>query len=104
MLEIPAGKLEKGEEREEAAKRELQEETGYIASNLEFVTDMYGSPGFSSEKLSIYFTDQLSEGEMNLDDDEFVELHKVSIENVKSMLKTRNSRMLKQLSLYSTYY
>ena len=41
MLEIPAGKLEKGEEREEAAKRELQEETGYIASNLEFVTDMY---------------------------------------------------------------
>lgn len=36
----------KGEEREEAAKRELQEETGYIASNLEFVTDMYGSPGF----------------------------------------------------------
>lgn len=65
---------------------------------------MYGSPGFSSEKLSIYFTDQLSEGEMNLDDDEFVELHKVSIENVKSMLKTRNSRMLKQLSLYSTYY
>ena len=64
---------------------------------------MYGSPGFSSEKLSIYFTDQLSEGEMNLDDDEFVEPHKVSIENVKSMLKTRNSRMLKQLSL-CTYY
>ena len=89
LLEIPAGKLEKGEEREEAAKRELQEETGYIASNLEFVTDMYGSPGFSSEKLSIYFTDQLSEGEMNLDDDEFVELHKVSIENAKSMLENK---------------
>ena len=49
LLEIPAGKLEKGEDRKEAAIRELQEETGYIASDLRFVTNMYGSPGFSSE-------------------------------------------------------
>ena len=49
LLEIPAGKLEKGEDRKEAAIRELQEETGYIASDLQFVTNMYGSPGFSSE-------------------------------------------------------
>ncbi|MDU6447023.1 MAG: NUDIX hydrolase [Staphylococcus epidermidis] len=87
LLEIPAGKLEKGEDRKEAAIRELQEETGYIASDLQFVTNMYGSPGFSSEKLSIYFTDQLTVGETNLDDDEFVELHKVPLSQIDSLLK-----------------
>ena len=44
MLEIPAGKLEQYEVREEAAKRELEEETGYVANNLKFITDMYGCP------------------------------------------------------------
>ena len=43
MLEIPAGKLEIGEEREEAAKRELEEETGYKAKSLQLITDMYGT-------------------------------------------------------------
>ncbi|MEQ6036495.1 NUDIX hydrolase [Staphylococcus saccharolyticus] len=89
LLEIPAGKLESGEDRIEAAKRELQEETGYIASDLELITDMYGSPGFSSEKLTIYFANQLIEGEMNLDEDEFVELHKLPIKDVKSMLDNK---------------
>ena len=89
LLEIPAGKLESGEDRIKAAKRELQEETGYIASDLELITDMYGSPGFSSEKLTIYFANQLTEGEMNLDEDEFVELHKLPIKDVKSILDNK---------------
>lgn len=46
LLEIPAGKLEDDEDRVEAAKRELEEETGYIAKELTHVVDMYGSPGF----------------------------------------------------------
>lgn len=89
LLEIPAGKLEEDEERESAAKRELEEETGYVASNLEHITDMYGSPGFSNEKLSIYFTDQLSEGHLNLDDDEFVELIKVPIHEIPELLNSK---------------
>ncbi|MBI5972541.1 ADP-ribose diphosphatase [Staphylococcus caledonicus] len=86
LLELPAGKLEEDEEREEAAKRELEEETGYIAKDLELITNMYGSPGFSNEKLTIYFADQLSEGTLNLDDDEFVELHKVPVKDIKALL------------------
>lgn len=89
LLEIPAGKLEKDEEREEAAKRELEEETGYIANELEFITNMYGSPGFSNEKLTIYFANNLSEGELNLDEDEFVELHKVPVSEIKSLLDSQ---------------
>lgn len=87
LLEIPAGKLEEDEEREEAAKRELEEETGYKANHLTFITHMYGSPGFSNEKLTIYFTDNLSEGELNLDDDEFVELHKIHLDDIHALLE-----------------
>ena len=87
LLEIPAGKLEAGEERESAAKRELEEETGYIADHLKLITEMYGSPGFSSEKTSIYFADDLKEGEMHLDDDEFLEVKSYSIAEIKRMLQ-----------------
>lgn len=89
LLEIPAGKLEKHEEREEAAKRELEEETGYKTNHLVHITDMYGSPGFCNEKLSIYFTDKLTAGTLNLDDDEFVELYKIPIDNIKEMLDNK---------------
>lgn len=89
LLEIPAGKLEDDENRVEAAKRELEEETGYIAKELTHVVDMYGSPGSCDEQLSIYFTDNLEEGTVHLDEDEFVEVIKVPIENVKSMLMNK---------------
>ncbi|MDU6092303.1 MAG: ADP-ribose pyrophosphatase, partial [Staphylococcus lugdunensis] len=47
-----------------------------------------GSPGFSNEKLSIYFTDKLSPGKMHLDDDEFVELHKIPLTEISQRLAT----------------
>ncbi|MDG0824748.1 NUDIX hydrolase [Staphylococcus equorum] len=89
LLEIPAGKLEINEERESAAKRELEEETGYIAENLELITEMYGSPGFSNEKISIYLAKDLKIGEMNLDDDEFIELETYNIEEITIMLQNK---------------
>lgn len=89
LLEIPAGKLEINEERESAAKRELEEETGYIAENLELITEMYGSPGFSNEKISIYLAKDLKIGEMNLDDDEFIEIETYNIEEITSMLQNQ---------------
>ncbi|PTE93811.1 ADP-ribose pyrophosphatase [Staphylococcus equorum] len=89
LLEIPAGKLEINEERESAAKRELEEETGYIAENLELITEMYGSPGFSNEKISIYLAKDLKIGEMNLDDDEFIEIETYNIEEITIMLQNK---------------
>ena len=87
LLEIPAGKLELNEDRKIAAHRELEEETGYIAEDLHLITEMYGCPGFANEKISIYFADNLQTGEMNLDEDEFVELHELSIEEAATKLK-----------------
>ena len=54
LLELPAGKLEKGENPFEAAKRELTEETGYIAKNWEDLGYIFTSPGYSDEKLYLY--------------------------------------------------
>jgi ADP-ribose pyrophosphatase len=54
IVEIPAGKLEKGEDPAECAKRELEEETGYGCTNLELLTSFYTSPGFADELVHVY--------------------------------------------------
>jgi ADP-ribose pyrophosphatase len=75
MLEIPAGKLDyAGEDRLEAAKRELQEETGLTAEKWTHLTDFISTPGFCDEKISIYLAQGLSQGESRPDDDEFLYL------------------------------
>ncbi|EGQ4046213.1 NUDIX domain-containing protein [Staphylococcus pseudintermedius] len=89
LLEIPAGKLEPGEDRESAAMRELQEETGYKAKKLTLIGEVYGTPGFSNEKISVYFADNLVEGKVNLDEDEFVEKVLYSLDDVKKAVEAR---------------
>lgn len=70
LVEIPAGKLEKGEKPEECAARELEEETGYKPVNLELMTIIYPSPGFLTEKLYIYFCNSMVKGKVNFDEGE----------------------------------
>lgn len=84
VLEIPAGKIDPGEgqQPEKTARRELEEETGYRAEKLEYVTEMYLSPGFSNEKLYIYLGQQLEkvENPRPQDDDEVLELYELTLE------------------------
>lgn len=73
LLEIPAGKLNgSGEDRLEAAKRELREETGLTAEKWTHLTDTVTAPGFCDEVISIYLAEGLSAGEDEPDDDEFL--------------------------------
>ncbi len=69
-LEIPAGKVDPGEERAVCAARELTEETGLLAESLVHLSSVYGSPGFTDEHTDVFFAEGLSQGEANPDADE----------------------------------
>lgn len=74
FIEIPAGKLDSGEAPLDCAYRELEEETGYRANKLTFLTNIHPAIGFSNEKMWMYLAEDLEKYENKLDQDEFLEL------------------------------
>ncbi|KIL33329.1 ADP-ribose pyrophosphatase [Bacillus subtilis] len=91
IVEIPAGKLEKGEDPEYTALRELEEETGYTAKKLTKITAFYTSPGFADEIVHVFLAEELSvlEEKRELDEDEFVEVMEVTLEDALKLVESR---------------
>lgn len=87
LLEIPAGKIDKGEAPEVCGIRELEEETGYKAGNFEYLGKIVTSPGFTNQVIYLYKATKLTKGEINRDEDEFINLKEFTIEEVKAMVK-----------------
>ncbi|GGD00222.1 NUDIX domain-containing protein [Pontibacillus salipaludis] len=104
VVEIPAGKLEPGEDPDETAKRELEEETGYTTESLEFVTSFSTSPGFADEIVHLYLAKDLKKAENKLDgdDDEFVELIEASLQEAEEM--EREQRIWDAKTAYALLY
>lgn len=83
VQEIPAGKLDAADEdRLEAAKRELREETGYTADEWIDMGLYYPAPAYSDEKITMYLAKGLHKGKNDLDEDEFIEVIEMPIEQV----------------------
>lgn len=77
IYEIPAGKLEKGEDPREAAIREFREECGAIAEKFEPLGEIYPTPGYCGEIIRIFYATDLTFGEQELDEDEYLEVIKM---------------------------
>lgn len=86
LIELPAGKLEAGEDPEECAARELAEETGYRAGKMEHLISFYTSPGFSDEIMHLFLATDLSPGESNPDQDEMLQIVEVDLEKAVEMV------------------
>lgn len=87
IYEIPAGKLNEGENPEIAAARELEEETGFRAE-LSHMLDIYPTPGYTDEIIHIYFAEKYETTEQKLDEGEFLNYSFVEIEKVLKMIES----------------
>lgn len=88
FIEFPAGKIDPGEDTLACAKRELQEETGYTASNWQFVCTIHNALGYCDEHLEIFIARGLTEGESRLDEGEFIETFRASLSDVLDWVQT----------------
>lgn len=87
LLEIPAGKRDSLEEEPlECGKRELKEETGAESDNFVFLGEFYPTPGYTNEKIYIYYADNLTFGDTNPDEDEFLDIERVPFEKALDMV------------------
>lgn len=86
LLEIPAGKLEWGENHFECGKRELREETGFTADKWKYLGCLYPTPAYDTEIIHMYLAEELHRSEQDLDDDEFLDVLTIPLEKAAAMV------------------
>jgi ADP-ribose pyrophosphatase len=87
LWELPAGKLEPGEDPLLGAQRELAEETGYRAKKWKPLVEYYASPGFVSESMKVFLAEGLTAGDTNLDEDEQISFRLVKLSEILKMIE-----------------
>lgn len=87
MYEIPAGRLNPGEDPANCARRELQEETGCTAESIEHLYTMYATPGFTDEKIHIFMATGLTMGPTAHESDEFLTVEPVALKRALEMIR-----------------
>lgn len=98
FIELPAGKVDPGEKIEQAAMRELLEETGYDAQQLKWMNQFYPCAGYSNEEMHLYIAEDLSLKKQALDDDEFVQPMIVSYKEALKLVETGQITDLKTIA------
>lgn len=97
LLEVPAGKIEIGEDPSVTAEKELKEEIGGRAQNIKKVHEFYVSPGFSNELVYLYEATGITIEDQALEDDEFLEIEKIHISALFNLLKSGRVRDAKTI-------
>ena len=87
MWEVPAGRLDEGEDPEACARRELTEETGCTAERVERLTTIYTTPGFTDEKIHLFMATGLVHGDHAREHDEFIEVETMPISRALELVE-----------------
>lgn len=87
IYEIPAGLTEEGEDVQESAVRELQEEIGFRPGHIEKVAEFFSSPGYCTEKITLFYADKLESSKLPEDDDEYIKVCPFTPEDALKMAK-----------------
>ena len=99
ILELPAGKLEKGEDPFESGKRELEEEAGCVADEYRDMGKLYPSPGYCGEIIHLYAAKKLTYTYQHLDEDEFLDVEKIPLDKAVEMVLNNEIRDSKTQTL-----
>jgi ADP-ribose pyrophosphatase len=89
--------MERGEQPEECAVRELEEETGYRCKEIEKIMEFFPVPGYSTEEIHVYLAKGLVKSEMHTDEDEEINLEILSLENALGKVRSGEIRDAKSI-------
>ncbi|MDE6414288.1 MAG: NUDIX hydrolase [Anaeroplasmataceae bacterium] len=103
LYEIPAGKLEQGEDPLSAASREFEEETGQRALDISYLTTIYPTCGYSSEKIFLYLVTKFEQSKQHLDEDEFVEPLWIDLRTALDMIQNGTIKDAKTICAIQAY-
>jgi ADP-ribose pyrophosphatase len=98
LYELPAGRIDEGENELKAAKRELMEETGYSARSWKRVLRFWASPGFVAETMSVYLARNLTLGTAHPEDDEVIEMKLVPLPRAVAMVMNQTIQDAKTIA------
>lgn len=104
MLEIPAGKLEPGENPLEAVKRELEEESGVVAKKIEYLGEIFTTVAIFDEKIHLYLATELEFKDAHPDEDEFLEVETIPLSELYNMVMDGDIKDAKtQIAILKAY-
>ncbi|MDO5115299.1 MAG: NUDIX hydrolase [Synergistaceae bacterium] len=102
IYEIPAGLVEEGEDGRETAVRELREEIGFRPGRMEKIAEFYTSPGFTTEKITLYYATELIASKLQEDDDEYLKVCKFSSREIEELIA--ENRIIDGKTLMAYYW
>jgi ADP-ribose pyrophosphatase len=103
LMELPAGTLERGEDPEECARRELREEVGHGSENWKLLGRYYTAPGFCTEYMHCFLATDLFDAWLPGDDDEEIEVVTLSLEDTLAMIDAGECEDAKSLAAIHLY-